>query len=177
MFRRREFTLLALGSVLLHESALALELDAPNPVEVSASLITSGQPTPKALAGLGALGVQAVVYLAPSSVPDAVKNEPDLLARQGIEFVHIPIPFDAPAEAHVIAVSRALERLNDKRVLVHCQVNLRASTMVFLHRVLTLKEEPSRAYESVTRVWSPEGPWRTLVIEQLKKHKVGFQPL
>ena len=177
MFRRREFTLLALGSVLLHESALALELDAPNPVEISPSLITSGQPTAKALAGLGSLGVQAVVYLAPSSVADAVKNEPELLERQGIEFVHIPIPFEAPAQAHVIAVSRTLERLSDKRVLVHCQVNLRASTMVFLHRVITLKEEPSRAYEAVSRVWTPEGPWRTLVVEQLKKHQITFQPL
>jgi protein tyrosine phosphatase (PTP) superfamily phosphohydrolase (DUF442 family) len=177
MFRRREFTLLALGSVLLHEGALALALDAPNPIEISPSLITSGQPTPKALAGLGALGFQAVVYLAPSSVPDAVKNEPNLLERQGIEFVHIPIPFNAPAEEHFIAVSRTLDRLSERKVLVHCQVNLRASTMVFLHRVITLKEEPSRAYEAVSRVWTPEGPWRTLVIEQLKKHKVTFQPL
>lgn len=177
MFRRRDFTLLALGSVLVHEVALAIALDAPSPIEVSPSLITSGQPTPTALAGLGALGFQAVVYLAPSSVRDAVENERDLLERQGIEYVHIPIPFNAPAEEHVIAVSETLERLNKKKVLVHCQVNLRASTMVFLHRVITLKEEPSRAYEAVSAVWTPEGPWRTLVMEQLKKHKVAFQPL
>ena len=177
MFRRREFTLLSLGSVLLHEGALAIALDAPNPIEISPLLITSGQPTPKALAGLGALGIESVVYLAPSSVTDAVKNEPDLLQQQGIEFVHIPIPFNAPTEEHVIAVSKTLQRLSGKRVLVHCQVNLRASTMVFLHRVVTLKEEPSRAYEAVSRVWSPEGPWRTLVIEQLKTHKVTFELL
>ena len=177
MFRRRDFTLLALGAVLVHGVALAIALDAPNPIEVSPSLITSGQPTPKALAGLGALGFQAVIYLAPSSVPDAVKNERDLLERQGIEFVHIPIPFNAPAEAHVIAVALALERLNNKKVLVHCQINLRASTVVFLYRVITLKAEPSRAYEAVSAVWTPQGPWRTLVTEQLNKHRVVFQPL
>ena len=43
--------------------------------------------------------------------------------------------------------------------------------------VSVLNEEPSRAYEAVSAVWTPEGPWRTLVAEQLKKHKVVFQPL
>ena len=177
MLHRRKFTLLALGSALLHEPALAITLDAPNPVQISPSLITSGQPSPQALAGLGALGVHAVIYLAPSSVPDAVKNEPELLKRQGIEFVHIPIPFNAPREEHYVAVSEALVRLKEKKVLVHCQVNMRASTMVFLHRTITLNEEPTRAYEAVSRVWSPEGPWRALVIEQLGKHKIAFQPM
>jgi protein tyrosine phosphatase (PTP) superfamily phosphohydrolase (DUF442 family) len=177
MFRRRELILLAFGPVLLREAALAVPLDAPNPVEISPSLLTSGQPSPQALAGLGALGVQAVIYLAPSSVSDAVKNEPELLKRQGIEFVHIPIPFEAPKEEHFVAVSEALVRLREKKVLVHCQVNLRASTMVFLHRVITLKEEPTRTYEAVSRVWTPEGAWRDLVNEQLKKHKIAFQPL
>jgi protein tyrosine phosphatase (PTP) superfamily phosphohydrolase (DUF442 family) len=139
--------------------------------------MTSGQPSQQALAGLGALGVQAVIYLAPSSVSDAVLNEPELLKRQGIEFVHIPIPFEAPTEEHFVAVSEALVRLRERKVLVHCQVNLRASTMVFLHRVITLKEEPTRTYEAVSRVWSPAGAWRELVNEQLKKHKVAFQPL
>jgi protein tyrosine phosphatase (PTP) superfamily phosphohydrolase (DUF442 family) len=177
MLLPRIFTLLALGSALLHEAAIGITLDAPNPVEISPSLITSGQPSLQALAGIGTLGVQAVIYLAPDSVPDAVKNEPELLKQQGIEFVHIPIPFNAPKEEHVIAVSDALVRLKDKKVLVHCQVNMRASTMVFLHRTITLKEDPAAAYDAVSRIWSPEGVWRVLVIEQLKKHKIAFQPL
>lgn len=177
MLPRREFTLFGLGFALHPRVTLAAAIDAPNPVEVSPLLVTSGQPTAKGLAMLGALGFQAVIYLAPSSVPDAVKDEPEVLRRQGIEFIHIPIPFNAPKDEHVIAVSDALERLKSKKVLVHCQVNLRASTMVFLYRVISLKEEPARAYEDVSKVWSPEGPWRTLIIEQLRKHKIAFQPL
>jgi len=177
MLHRRQFTLLALGSALAHGAVPAVTLDAPNPDEVSPTLITAGQPSPKALAGLGASGVQAVIYLAPLSVPDAVRNEPELLKRQGIEFVHIPIPFNAPKEEHFAAVSEALVRLKEKKVLVHCQVNMRASTMVFLHRVITLKEEPARAYEAVTKVWSPDSAWRALIVEQLNQHKIAFQPL
>ena len=177
MLHRRKFALAVLGSPLLQGAALGITLDAPNPVEISSSLITSGQPTPQSLAGLGVLGIQAVIYLAPSSVPSAVKDEAELLKRQSIEFVHIPIPFNAPKEEHFIAASEALVRLKDKKVLVHCEVNMRASTVVFLHRVIALGEEPSRAYEAVSRIWSPAGPWRTLMIEQLNKHKIAFQPL
>lgn len=177
MSRRRAVIILALAQLLATASALALDLDAPNPVAVSPALITSGQPTRAALANLSKLGVEAVIYLAPSTVPDAVKDEPELLGQQSIEFIHIPVPFGAPTEAHFVAISSALVRLKDKKVLVHCQVNMRASTMVFLHRAITLRDEPAQAYESVSRVWSPEGPWKKLVVGLLKQHGINFQPL
>jgi protein tyrosine phosphatase (PTP) superfamily phosphohydrolase (DUF442 family) len=151
-------------------------LAAPNVVAITPHLVTSGQPSPQALSTLGQRGFQAVIYLAPSTVPDAVANEPELLAKQGIEFVHIPIPFGAPAEAHALAVSAALTRLQPKKVLVHCQVNMRASTLVFLHRVLRGNESPELAYEAVVKVWSPAGAWRELLLAQLRKHNVNFQP-
>lgn len=168
------FATLPLG---LHAQAPPIVLDAPNPVVISPRLVTSGQPTARALADLGRQGFQAVIYLAPSTVDDAVKDEPALLAAQGIEFVHIPIPFQAPTEAHRIALSQALLRLADRQVLVHCQVNMRASTLVFLHRVIEGREDPARAYEAVARVWSPQGAWRRLMLEQLAKHQITFEPL
>jgi protein tyrosine phosphatase (PTP) superfamily phosphohydrolase (DUF442 family) len=143
-------------------------LDAPNVVVISERLITSGQPSPKALASLGAAGFQAVIYLAPATVPNAVKNEPDLLKSQDIEFVHIPIPFGEPNAAHFEAVSQALTRLSNKKVLIHCEINLRASSMVFLHRATVLREDPAKAYAAVASVWSPSGAWRTLIEDRLR---------
>ena len=149
---------------------------APNVVPISATLVTSGQPTAQALATLASQGFQAVIYLAPFTVSDAVKEEPLLVSKQGIEFIHIPIPFNKPDESHFLAVSSALERLQGRKVLVHCQVNMRASSMVFLHRVISGKEDPSRAYEAVAAVWSPQGPWRQLLAGQLAKHGIAFEP-
>ena len=149
---------------------------APNVVPISATLVTSGQPTAQALATLASQDFQAVIYLAPFTVSDAVKEEPLLVSKQGIEFIHIPIPFNKPDESHFLAVSSALERLQDKKVLVHCQVNMRASSMVFLHRVISGKEDPSRAYEAVAAVWSPQGPWSQLLAGQLAKHGIAFEP-
>jgi len=158
------------------ERAMAQSIDAPNFTALSQNLATSGQPTAQALATLGAHGFQAVVYLAPSTVPNAVKDEGELLARQGIEFVHIPIPFEAPDESHLKALSAALNRLRERKVLVHCEINMRASTLVFLYRVVELKESPPDAYEAVARIWSPRGPWRRLMVEQLARHHIAFEP-
>ena len=79
-------------------------------------------------------------------------------------------------ESHLLRLSETLERLKSKRVLVHCQVNMRASTLVFLHRVTVNREDPALAYEAVARVWSPRGPWKTLIVEQLRKHRIEFDP-
>ncbi|WP_425259063.1 protein tyrosine phosphatase family protein [Rubrivivax sp. RP6-9] len=149
---------------------------APNVVSISPLLVTSGQPSPQALAGLAKDGFHAVIYLAPSTVPNAVKDEPELLAKQGIEFIHIPVPFGSPDESHFLAVSAALTRLQSKKVLVHCEVNMRASSMVFLHRVLHGNEDPAVAYEAVAKVWSPGGVWRRLLLALLSSHKVSFEP-
>jgi protein tyrosine phosphatase (PTP) superfamily phosphohydrolase (DUF442 family) len=149
---------------------------APNVVPIDARLVTSGQPSAKGLRALRERGFEAVIYLAPSTVHDAVAEEPDILKAQGIEFVHIPIPFDAPGENHFLAVAEALRRLRERKVLVHCQVNLRASSMVFLYRAIVEKQDPAKAYEAVARVWSPEGPWKTLIASELRKNGIAFEP-
>ena len=152
-------------------------LDAPNVVPIDPMLVTSGQPNRAALATLRQQGFEAVVYLAPSTVPDAVADEAAILAAQGIEFVHLPIPFGQPDEHHAAAVSQALQRLKGRKVLVHCQVNMRASSMVFLHRVIAGGQDAARAYESVSAVWAPQGPWRALLQAQLRRHGIAFELL
>jgi len=172
--RRR--LLIAAASLLAPAAARASSLEAPNVVAIGPRLTTSGQPGAQALSRLRELGYEAVVYLAPATVPDAVREEPAILAQQGIEFVHVPIPFGAPSLEHFDAVNEALQRLRERKVLVHCQVNMRASTMVFLHRVVQLREDPASAWEDVTRVWVPHGAWKRLVTDVLARHGVRFAP-
>jgi protein tyrosine phosphatase (PTP) superfamily phosphohydrolase (DUF442 family) len=149
---------------------------APNIVEISPSLTTSGQPPASSLASLRDRGYRSVIYLAPPTVPDAVRDEALIVGRQGLLYVNIPIKFDDPTEQDYEAFAAILRSVSNRKVLVHCQVNMRASTMVFLYRVLALKEDPRGAYDSVARIWSPEGPWKRLVQGLLRKHGVAFDP-
>jgi protein tyrosine phosphatase (PTP) superfamily phosphohydrolase (DUF442 family) len=165
--------LIAAGGAVPQAASLA----APNVVEISQHLVTAGQPSAAALRELKALGFEAVIYLAPPTVSDAVRDEHQIVARQGLTFINLPIQFENPTEADFQTFVALLQGLGARKVLVHCQVNMRASSMVFLYRAIVLKEDPRRAYDAVIRVWSPSGPWRTLVEDQLRKHRIAFELL
>jgi len=172
------FAAVALVAALAGDPASAqrAELRAPNVVAISPLLVTSGQPSAAALAGLAAQGFEAVIYLAPPTVSDAVKDEALIVARQGLVFVNIPIGFENPTARDFETFAGVLRGLAGRKVLVHCQINMRASSMVFLYRAVVLKEDPQVAYDSVIRTWVPEGPWKRLIQDQLRMHKIAFEP-
>lgn len=157
-------------------NAADVDIQAPNVVPISAKLVTSGQPTSSALAKLSALGFGAVIYLAPQTVPDAVADEENIVRRQGMQFINIPIQFGNPTKADFEAFVKVMRELNGTKVLVHCQVNMRASSMTFLYRAIVGRENPDKAYEAVAQVWSPEGPWKTLLVSELRSAGIAFEP-
>lgn len=176
--RRRKFIIAAAGGLLFQRYAWTqpLELKAVNVVPITAHLVTSGQPPAASLAALGALGFQGVINLALTTSRDAVADEADILQRQGIEYVHQPIDIQNPTEQDFETFVAALNRMRGRRVLVHCAVNLRASSFVFLYRTTVLREAPDAAYEAVAKVWSPRAPWKALMVAQLRKHQIAFEP-
>lgn len=158
------------------EQSAPVKIDAPNVVVISPNLITAGQPSKEALEKLGAQGIQDVIYLAPPSVADAIQEEPAILAKQGISYLNIPINFSEPTAADFAAFTAALKNLGDRKVLVHCQVNMRASSMTFLYRTIHGGVSPEKAYESVGKVWHPNRAWRKLILSQLQENKISFDP-
>jgi hypothetical protein len=56
------------------------------------------------------------------------------------------------------------------RTLVHCQLNLRASSLVFLYRVIERGEPADSAYDAVVAVWRPNETWRRFLRETLRAH-------
>lgn len=170
--RRRPLLALAAVPVLAHARPLA----APNVIAVGPRLVTSGQPPADQLGRLRELGFEAVVCLVPADIPAWVAGEDRLVREQGLAWAHVPVPFVAPTEAHAQACSDALARFASRRTLVHCELNFRASTMTFLHRVLALGEPADEAYDAVAQVWSPVPAWRQLVVRRLKAAGITFEP-
>jgi protein tyrosine phosphatase (PTP) superfamily phosphohydrolase (DUF442 family) len=176
--RRRVFCAWLAGAWLAPTASRAQPagLQAPNVVVISPWLTTSGQPSVQALAGLGAAGYQGVIYLAPPTVPGAVPDEAEILGRQGIRFTNVPIAFGHPTEGDYDAFAAAMAQLQGRKVLVHCEVNMRGSSMAFLHRVLAGGESPDAAYPSLSQVWTPNGTWKAFIVAMLKKHGIAFEP-
>jgi protein tyrosine phosphatase (PTP) superfamily phosphohydrolase (DUF442 family) len=167
----------ALGAGLpLVAPAAGPAIDAPNVVPITPRLVTSGQPTAEALRGLGTQGFEAVIYLAPPTVSDAVPGEAEIVRGQGLEWVNIPVDFTGPTAADFAAFVATMNRLRERKVLVHCQVNMRASSFTFLYRATVLREDPAKAYEAVAGVWSPRGPWQKLIVAELARAGIDFDP-
>jgi protein tyrosine phosphatase (PTP) superfamily phosphohydrolase (DUF442 family) len=167
---------LVLAACLAATSALAVP-DAPNAVSISPRLDTSGQPKRAFLEKLKAEGYEVVIYLAPPTVGDAIAEEPLIVGRQKLVYVNIPIAFGAPTAADFQVFSRLMAAFSDRKVYVHCQANFRASSMVFLDRVIRLKEPPEKAFEAVHNAWSPDAVWRKFIVDTLKANGITYEPL
>ena len=83
------------------------------------------------------------------------KSEADLCAALGVSYTHIPIPFDAPREAHFEAF-RAVIDSDDACTHVHCIANWRVSAFFYrYHRdIAGMPEENARAL--MAQQWEPE---------------------
>ena len=117
---------------------------------------TSGRIEDKDVARLAALGVVHVINLALETHPEALEGEGDKLRQHGIAYSHIPVPFDAPTEAHFTAFCNALES-GPAPVHVHCIMNWRVSAFFYRlnrdHRGMA--EAEARAL--MEQQWSPDG--------------------
>ena len=147
---------------------------APNLVAVSPTLVTAGQPDRDSLQRMKAAGYAAVISLAPGNTADSVSDEASILKAQGVEFAHIPIPWQAPAAEHLEATAAVLRRFEGKKVLVHCQLNMRASAIVFLYRAIDARENPTVAWADVKKVWTPDGKWAAFIDDRLRAGGIAF---
>jgi 3-mercaptopyruvate sulfurtransferase SseA len=80
----------------------------------------------------------------------------------------VPVDFSRPRHADLERLARELRAFDGRPVLVHCQLNMRASVFVFLYRVTELGEDPERAYDDVLKVWQPNAVWSRFVREELQ---------
>src|SRR5579871_6595197 len=97
---------------------------------LDARTTTSGRLSPDDPARLAAIGVRRVINLALAGSPGALTGEAALLQAAGIDYTHIPVPFDAPDEAHFTAFREAIEATGTM-VHVHCVMNWRVSAFFY----------------------------------------------
>ena len=134
----------------------------------SDAITTSGRLEAGDPARLAALGVRHVVNLALDDHPEALPDEAEKLAAEGIGYSHIPVPFDAPRREHVAELARVLADTKGP-VHVHCIMNWRVTAFFYL---LDL-ENGVPEYEARARmatVWDPLAnddprlaPWKALL--------------
>ncbi|MCH1542063.1 MAG: protein tyrosine phosphatase family protein [Alphaproteobacteria bacterium] len=130
-------------------------MDLLNFHQITPHIGTAGHPRPEDFATIAAAGYQVVVNLALHDSDDAIAEEGSLVAREGMSYIHMPVVWAQPTAAHFKQFCRLMDALEDKKVLVHCQVNARVSAFMF--KYLTFKGvSEADATTPLMQQWLPQ---------------------
>ena len=145
-------------------------MDAENTCQVFDWLWTSGQLSPKDIARLPALGVDAVINLAPPTSSNALAGEAELVTRQGLAYVQIPVDWEQPDPGQFSQFVHVLKAFEGRKVWVHCAMNMRVSAFVYLYRKLVLGDSEAAAALPMRDIWQPNDVWRSFISDVASNH-------
>ena len=149
----------------------------PNQVAISTRLVTAGQPSRWQLRQLKERGFVAVVHIAVDGSANTVADEAQLVQAQALEYVRISIDAQGPTANDARDLALVLDRLATRRVLVHCEHNVLASSLVFLYRARAPGDEARRALTDLERVWVPQGRLRDFIKRHLRERGIDFEAI
>ena len=129
--------------------------DIPCWQRLDARTTTSGRIAAGHIARLKAMGVRHVINLALEDSPGALADEAALMAKAGLRYTHIRVPFGAPDDAHFAAFRTALES-SSEAVHVHCIMNWRVSAFFYRYNRDVRGMDESAARALMEQQWSPQ---------------------
>jgi protein tyrosine phosphatase (PTP) superfamily phosphohydrolase (DUF442 family) len=142
-----------------------------NFLRLSDSVGTAGQPNESQFTAIKDAGYQIVINLALPDSTQALANERDLVAAQGLEYVHIPVLWDDPQVDDAIRFFATMQANTDKKVFVHCAANMRVSAFMYLYRILYQGMSEEEASQDLHRLWIPNDTWQPFIQDVLREHR------
>lgn len=145
-------------------------MDAENTHQVFDWLWTSGQLSGQDISRLPALGIGAVINLALPTSPNALPGEAELITRQGIAYIQIPVIWERPELHQLQQFFGLLQAFAGRKVWVHCAKNMRVSAFVYLYRRLCLAESEEASAHPMRDVWVPNETWQAFIRDALSSY-------
>ncbi len=148
----------------MHDTALA---GIYNARVLAADLATSGQPDEGELATIAAAGYRLVVNLALHDAGYALPDEAASVHALGMDYVHIPVAFDAPQQDNLRAFFAVMDANAGRKTWVHCAANKRVSVFVGLWLHLRRGVPTDAAFALQRDIWQPDAVWARFVADML----------
>ncbi|WP_108124543.1 protein tyrosine phosphatase family protein [Saccharospirillum mangrovi] len=131
--------------------------------QLTPNIGSGGQPTVEQFQLIADNGYQHVINLGMPDHVDAVPDEDKRLSALQLNYLHIPVSFDAPRPDQLKLFCQVMNCLCTDKVFVHCIMNYRASA--FLYQYLTKMEalEEQQARSPVLDFWNPPPVWQEVM--------------
>jgi protein tyrosine phosphatase (PTP) superfamily phosphohydrolase (DUF442 family) len=149
--------------------------DITNFRQYSATFASSGQPTKDQLSAIAENGFERIVYIAFTNNANALPDADQVVKGLGMEYMHIPVTWDNPLPSDFYAFADSLRRDTDKKTLLHCQVNARATAFSFLYRVIYEGVDIAEAKADMNTVWQPNETWRDFIFAVLAENGMSSE--
>ena len=149
--------------------------DIYNFLVLSETLFTGGMPKEEQLTDAARQGVEVVINLAPHDVPDALPNEAELATSMGMNYINIPVNWNTPTKDGLDRFMDAMDENRDKKILVHCEANFRATAFVSMYRILRQGWKTDDALQVMHRIWDEDAypVWKMFIEDTLKRSREG----
>lgn len=128
---------------------------------------TSGQPDRKQFEDIHKAGYTVVINLALPTSIRAIPDEAELVRGLGMDYIAIPVVYENPTPEDLDLFFKTMDSLAGKKVYIHCAVNKRVSSFMYLYRVLRLGMEREEAWLSVLEIWEPDPIWQKFIDRML----------
>lgn len=97
----------------------------------------------------------------------AIANEAQLVQSFGMEYIVIPVNWDAPTMTDLDKFLQAMEQRQQQKIFVHCAKNMRVSAFVYLYRRLNLNCDRKQAIADLHKIWQPNETWQKFIDAKL----------
>lgn len=142
-----------------------------NFVQISDRLATAGQPTEEQFGEVQRAGYDVIINLALSTSTNAIPHEAEIVDRNNMEYVHIPVMWENPTFEDFQEFVKVMQKNSERKVLVHCAMNMRVSAFVYLYRWLCDLVEEKEARQVLDTIWTPNEIWQAFIEKVQKNYK------
>ena len=144
--------------------------DIINYLPLTPLLATAGQPTEAQLRAVQQAGYEVVINLATPTSTSALPDEAGWVVALGMSYVPIPVLWDKPTLDDLQTFFSALNAYSGRKTFVHCVLNWRVSTFMYLYRVVWLGIPHEKAVWDMLSIWEPDEIWSQFIADAFKFH-------
>jgi len=126
---------------------------------VSENLASSGRLDLKEYQKIKDYGFEHVVNLIPGNQIKEQKHVESL----GMSYEQIPVDWGNPKLSDFETFVSLMKSYGDDKVYVHCELNWRASSFVYLYRITQLGVSLDEAIKDLSLIWNPKDGWQEFI--------------
>ena len=129
-------------------------------MRISGRLASSGQPGDDQFRFIASEEFRLVINLAMPNSENAIPEEGNIVTALKMNYIHIPVPFDAPTAEHLRSFINVMTAFSGDKVWVHCVKNYRVSAFLYQYLRLVHNEGPEDAAKVILPAWQPNDVWQ-----------------